>query len=346
MATSDITVRGAGIFGLAVAWEAARRGARVRVIDPRGPGGGASGGVVGALAPHAPENWTDMKAFQLDCLLAARSYWPLVEDASGHASGYRRSGRIQPVADDGALARAEARVGAARSLWRGEAEWRLTDDAGDWAPLSPTGRWVVDTLSAQLDPPRAVAALAAAVKEAGGEIMGEGSERGPIVHATGWEGLLELSDVLGRPVGSGVKGQAAVFGADPGTVPQLYADGLHVVTHGPRRVAVGSTSERDFDEPDTTDARLDDIIARARAAVPALANAPVVARWAGARPRTTRRAPIVGPWPGRPGHFVANGGFKIGFALAPGIAPLAVELALEGRDTVPAPFRLNPSDGT
>jgi len=342
LATADITVRGAGIFGLAVAWEALRRGARVRVIDPRGPGGGASGGVVGALAPHAPEHWTEVKAFQLDCLLSARSYWPLVEEASGLSSGYRRSGRIQPVPDAVALARAETRAEAARALWRGEAEWRVTDDAGDWAPVSPTGRWAVDTLSAQLDPPRAVAALAAAVAEAGGEIAGEGIERGPVVHATGWEGLLELSGALGRPVGSGVKGQAAVFGADPGAVPQLYADGLHIVAHGPGRVAVGSTSERDFDEPDTTDARLDAIVARGRAAVPGLATAPVIARWAGARPRATHRAPIVGPWPGRPGHFVANGGFKIGFALAPGIASLAVDLVLDGLDRIPPPFRFEP----
>ena len=47
-----MTVRGAGIFGLAIAWTCARRGAAVRVIDPGGPGAGASGGLVGALAPH------------------------------------------------------------------------------------------------------------------------------------------------------------------------------------------------------------------------------------------------------------------------------------------------------
>ena len=31
---ADLTVYGAGIFGLSIAWDAARRGARVRVIDP------------------------------------------------------------------------------------------------------------------------------------------------------------------------------------------------------------------------------------------------------------------------------------------------------------------------
>lgn len=340
MATTDLTVRGAGIFGLAIAWEAVRRGARVRVIDPRGPGGGASGGLVGALAPHAPEAWTDIKAFQLDCLLTARRYWPEVEAASGLGTGYRPSGRLQPIADEKAEARARARTETARDLWRGEAEWTVTGTPGAHAPRSPTGLWVHDTLSAQLDPPRAMAALAAAITRAGGEIVTEGREEGVVVHATGWEGLVDLSRDLGAEIGGGVKGQAALLDADPGSIPQLYAAGLHVVAHGAGRVAVGSTSERSFDAPDTTDALLDDVVARARAAVPWLEEARVVARWAGVRPRSASRGPVVGPWPGRAGHVVANGGFKIGFALAPGIAPLAVDLALEGRDRVPGHMAL------
>ena len=340
LATTDLTVRGAGVFGLAVGWEAVRRGARVRVIDPRGPGGGASGGIVGALAPHVPEAWNDIKAFQFDCLIEARSYWPAVETASGRATGYRRSGRLQPLADDKAVSRALERARSAAELWQGMADWHVTSDGGPFAPPSATGRWVSDTLSAQIDPPRAIAALATAIETAGAEIVTNGPEEGQVIHATGWEGLGELSDALGRHIGGGVKGQAALFDADPGMIPQLYLDGIHVVTHGPGRVAAGSTSERTFDAADTTDAGLDDVIERARAAVPWLGNAPVVARWAGVRPRAASRNPIVGPWPGRKGHFVANGGFKIGFALAPGIARLAVDLALDGRDRVPEAFRL------
>jgi glycine oxidase len=88
MARVDLTVRGAGIFGLSVAWEAARRGARVRVIEAVAVGAGASGGVVGALSPHVPESWNGKKAFQLDSLLMAADWW---RGASGgcvrHRSG-------------------------------------------------------------------------------------------------------------------------------------------------------------------------------------------------------------------------------------------------------------------
>ena len=43
---ADLTIRGAGIFGLSIAWEALKRGARVRVVDPAGPAAGASGAAV------------------------------------------------------------------------------------------------------------------------------------------------------------------------------------------------------------------------------------------------------------------------------------------------------------
>ena len=57
----DITIRGAGIMGLTLAWHCLNLGASVRVIDPNGIATGASGGIVGALAPHVPENWNTKK---------------------------------------------------------------------------------------------------------------------------------------------------------------------------------------------------------------------------------------------------------------------------------------------
>ncbi|MDH3263416.1 MAG: FAD-binding oxidoreductase, partial [Paracoccaceae bacterium] len=161
-----------------------------------------------------------------------------------------------------------------------------------------------------------------------------------VVHATGWEGLVALSEALARPVGAGVKGQAALFAHDAREAPQLYADGLHIVPHADGTTAIGSTSERHFADPAATDAGLDALIGRTRVACPALDAAPVLARWAGVRPRAKSRAPVLGPWPGRPGHFVANGGFKIGFGLAPGVGEALAELILEGRDRIPGGFRV------
>ncbi len=348
----DVTVRGAGIFGLSVAWACACRAASVRVVDPAGPGAGASGGVVGALAPHVPENWNEKKAFQLDSLLEAGAFWRAVEAAGGEASGYARTGRLQPVADAAALARARDRAVQADGLWRGAATWAVVPAApeGDWAPPSPTGWLIRDSLSAHIQPARACAALAAALRALGVAIVPEAPDAGAVIWATGAAGLAALGDALGRDVGSGVKGQAALLDLDRRGAAQLFVDGLHVIAHADGTVAVGSTTERTWSSATGTDAGLDDVMARARAAVPVLRDAAVLRRWAGLRPRARSRAPMLGPWPGRPGHWIANGGFKIGFGMAPGVARTMADAVLDGRDAIPAAFRveasLGPTPGT
>ncbi len=96
---TSVTIVGGGILGLSCAWELVRRGAKVAVIEAQRIGAGSSGGHVGALAPHAPENWNHKKAFQLQSLLMAEDFWAGVEAAGGLSPGYARTGRVQPVPD-------------------------------------------------------------------------------------------------------------------------------------------------------------------------------------------------------------------------------------------------------
>jgi len=162
-----------------------------------------------------------------------------------------------------------------------------------------------------------------------------------VIWATGWRGLVELSEALGRKVGDGVKGQSAAFRFEAREAPQLFVGGVHVVPHADGTVAIGSTSERDFEDGSALDGQCEELIAAAREAVPGLAGAEVVSRWAGVRPRARTRAPVLGGWPGRDGHFVANGGFKIGFGMAPKVAEVMADLVLDGRDEgIPDGFRL------
>ncbi|MCK8485171.1 FAD-binding oxidoreductase [Aliiroseovarius sp. S2029] len=345
MAIMDVTIYGAGIFGLSVAWSCVKRGAKVRVIDPHGVGAGSSGGLVGALAPHVPERWNTKKAFQFDSLIMAEEYWAEVEAVSGLSSGYGRTGRLQPIADARQLALARDRKAEAATLWQGKAVWdvRPVSDFPGWAPDSPTGYLIHDTLTARMNPRFAAKALAGAVQAKGGEIAQEGREEGRVVWATGWQGLLDLSQELGKPVGNGVKGQSALLQHEAAHLPQLFADALHIIPHANGTVAIGSTSEREFDDPASCDAALDDIIAGARAICPAIADAPVIDRWAGVRPRAKSRAPMLGHYPGRSGHFIANGGFKIGFGMGPKVGEVMADLVLEGRDTIPEDFRVEAS---
>lgn len=335
-------MRGAGIFGLSVAYCCARRGARVRVVDPRGPGGGASGGIVGALAPHTPENWNAKKAFQFDSLLMAKAFWADVAARARRDPGYGRCGRLQPVADARALELAQSRAEGAADLWQGRAVWRIIrrQEAGPFAPESPTDWLIEDTLSARLHPRRACAALAGAIEALGGEVATTAETEGAEVLATGWEGLGALGAELGQTVGTGVKGQAVLLDYAAPNAPQLFVDGLHIIPHGDGTTAVGSTSERAFEDPAMTDAQIDALHARAVAVCPALANAPVLERWAGVRPRARSRAPMLGPHPLKPGVFITNGGFKIGFGMAPKVGEVMADLVLEGHDAIPEGFRV------
>ena len=337
----DVTVLGAGAFGLSVAWACLQRGAKVRVIDPYGVGAGSSGGVVGALAPHTPENWNDKKEFQFQSLIMAEAFWAEVEETGGVSSGYGRTGRLQPILNERGLELARARQETSGALWRGQAKWRVIseEDAGPWAPRTPTGFLIHDTLSARMHPRMACASLAAAIQEKGGEIAKEAPHEGQVVWATGWQGLVSLSQDMGRMVGNGVKGQAALLRLDRPDLPQLFADSVHVVPHVDGTVAIGSTSEREFENPTSTDAQIDAVLERAFAAVPALKNAEVIERWAGVRPRAKSRAPMLGRHPLREGAFIANGGFKIGFGMAPKVGAVMAELILDGVDTIPDDFR-------
>lgn len=341
MATADVTVMGAGVFGLSVAYACVLRGAAVQVIDPAGIGAGASGGVVGALAPHVPEQWNPKKAFQLDSLLMAETFWAGVAARSGLPTGYRRSGRLQPLADDAAVALARARAVSAAALWQGRAVWEVVP-AGQfagWVPPSASGYVVRDTLSALVHPRQATASLAAAIKCAGGAIVKEAAPQGAVVWATGWRGLQDMTARHTRMVGNGVKGQALLLDYAAMGQPQLFADTLHIVPHEDGTVAIGSTSEREFDDPATTDAQLDDVYARAMRAFPVLESAKVLARWAGVRPRSRSRAPMLGHHPFEEGAYVANGGFKIGFGMAPLVGEVMADLVLDGIDRIPDDFR-------
>jgi glycine oxidase len=356
MATADVTVMGAGIFGLSIAWECARRGARVTVVERSRIGAGSSGGIVGALAPHVPEQWNPKKQFQLESLLMAERFWSEVAEVGGGDPGYLRSGRVQPVADAAALDLARARCVGAAALWHGAAAWEVIPAEDDgWLPGIASGFLIRDTLSARLHPRQAGQALGAAIRARGGvvaegateppaEVFGTRRHAGAVIWATGAAGLADLGAAFGQGVGGAVKGQAALF-ARRGfeRAPQIFVDGVHIVPHGDGTVAVGSTSERVFEATDTVDAALEGVIEKARVACPALRDAPVIERWAGLRPRAKSRAPMLGGWPGRPGHFIANGGFKIGFGMAPKVAEVMADLLLEERDAIPAGFRVEDS---
>ena len=334
MSKPDVLVIGAGVFGLWTALEAARAGLSVLVVDRDRPGAGASGGLVGALTPHMPVRWRPMKQFQFDALLSLEQEAARLADDTGLDPGYARSGRLSPLIDARARARADEHAVAARTVWGRTARFEVLETP----PPSAAGMFgdgicahglVHDTLSGRIQPRAYLAALEAAVA-ARGEIRhavcidavdpGAGTARaggevfsaGHIVVAAGWESF-PLAPVA---AGQGVKGQAALLAADlPRGMPVVQMPDLYVVPHGPGRVAVGSTSEKTWQTPGV-DPLVEDVIARARHACPALETAEVIERWAGIRPKAPGREPMIGGVPGHPRLWMATGGYKIGLGIA------------------------------
>lgn len=346
---ADILVVGAGIFGLSCAWECVRRGARVLVIDRGTPGSGSSGGPVGALAPHPPERWNAKKALQLATLIGAEAWWAEVAAVGGGDPGYGRIGRLVPLMTPGQRRQAEAQAVEATTLWPAPLRWVILDAGG------PEGA-VHETLSARLSPPRAIAALVAALRARGVEVragwemleVGDGPvrcaqatvEARAVILATGADGMAPLARLIGRdPGGQAVKGQAALLAAALDG-PMITAGSLYIVPHADGRVAVGSTSEARWDDPVATDAGLDALLAAARALCPELAQAPVVARWAGLRPRGALPEPMLGLLPGFERVFVANAGFRTGFGLAPAVGAALAEMVEGGQPDLPPGFQI------
>lgn len=333
---SDVVVIGAGIFGLSVAWSCIKRGMSVTIVEKDTVGAGASGGVMGALSPNVPENWSPKKQFQLDALLTAQSHWAEVDAISGLPSGYGRLGRIIPITNARGLEHAEIRVEDAKSLWDGEAWWHIEDPSrfSGWiAPEAAPFGVIHENLSARINPRPACLSLATALRAKGCQIL-EGWEitdiddhavhgkdgkirARAIVMAAGVACFPYLESLWGRNTGIGVKGQSAVLGGvNAGDVPMIFGDHTYIIPHANGDIAVGSTSENTYDDPYSIDEQLDLVIERAQIISPALRASKVKHTWANLRPRARKPDPMLGPIDGPAGLYMATGGFKIGFGIA------------------------------
>lgn len=357
--SAGLVIVGGGIMGLWAAYWAEKAGIDTLLLDGAPLGNGASNGLLGALMAYMPDQWDEKKQFQFESLVELEHCIAVLEEETGRTSGYRRSGRVMPVRSERHLETALIRSQQAKTNWRlGERQFRW--DVSDLPPVSDWPRhgdgvlaYVHEDFAAHIFPRSFVGLLSTFLRTARhvridetARVCGiDPADRtlrladgrtigfGKVIVAAG-VGAFSLLQPLwvpeGKPLGRPVKGQGALLAADcDPALPIMFDDGLYVIAHEGGRVAIGSTSEDAFSSEHETDDRLEALIAAARLAVPELADAPVIERWAGLRPRGVHREPMIGHIDDCADVIALGGGFKTSFGIAHRLARHAVATACQ-----------------
>jgi glycine oxidase len=169
----DAVFVGGGVIGLACAWRAAQRGARVAVLERAEPPAGATDVAAGMLAPVGELTFGERELLELT--LASGALWTdfaaEVESAGGEVTGYERCGALHVALDRDEAGELRRHHDLQRELGL-EAEWltprRCRELEPGLAPAFVGG--VLAASEASVDPRALAGALVAALRDAGGEL--------------------------------------------------------------------------------------------------------------------------------------------------------------------------------
>ncbi len=360
MKSFDCTMLGGGVIGLGIAYEMARRGYRVCVVDARRMGQQTSWAAAGILPAPALEDSPHLDPLDKLHALSRRllpAWLAAIESESRLAIERNTSGGIHLA----------TRPWERASLATSVVEWKATGVRVEAMTLSDLSRreaalgmaidrgrilaayYLPDEWS--LRPPRYLRALQAACRARGVEMLehaalshwardGDGwrfefpettlRSRQFCIAAGAWSG--RLGHALGLPLHvEPMRGQAVLYRAEPGRLRCVLNEGPnYIVPRLDGRLYVGSTVEdTGFVETTTADG-LRGIQQFACSLLPELERATVEATWAGLRPASGDGWPFLGAVPHLPGGFVATGHFRAGIALSPATAQLLADV-MEGQ---------------
>jgi glycine oxidase len=363
---SDIIVIGAGIVGCAVAYELARRGASVEVIDERQVGMGATQASAGILAPYI-EAHEESPLFDLTVrsLNLFDEFIERVSSESGIAVPYRRTGTLAVGTDPADMSRlratadALARRGIAAELLDGAGvrneEPHLAADAAGGLLIGAHGFVAVNDLT------RAVAAAARhhgaqlveqsrvrRISCVDGDIVVE-TDRGSlggnavVLAAGSWSGAIAIEGVAaGVPVRP-VRGQLLYLAWNGLPLRRVvWSSRCYLVPWDNGTVLVGATTEEaGFDERVTV-AGVRDLLEAACEITPHAWTASFAGARAGLRPGTADGLPVIGASQVVPNLMYATGHYRNGVLLAPLTGQLVADAMLDAR-TDPALAALSPA---
>jgi glycine oxidase len=376
----DCLIIGGGVVGLSLAYELARGGARVRLLDATRPGSEASWAGAGILPPVGPraEDPVDKLTAVSNRLHAE---WHLqLREATGIDNGYRPSGGIYLARDR----QAAIALHVAADAWRRSGlDVELIDSrdrldaiepglrldelflrSDGLAPRSDEPAAVFLPGECQLRNPRHLQALIAACLALGVEISDDSPVEDFVVRGGRIEAVLTAAgpiaadrfciasgawsrELVGRiapaPAIRPIRGQIALLSLPATPLRRVINEGRrYLVPRDDGRVLVGSTEEDVGFDRGTTAAAIQGLLDLAVGLCPALGNARLERCWAGLRPASADGLPFLGRIADYENAFLAAGHFRAGLQLSTGTALVMARLMRgEAADFDLAPFRLD-----
>lgn len=339
----DVAVVGGGIIGCSIAWELARRGARVVVIDAGKIGSGATQATAGVLAPFieapspGPLQELTLRSFRMYDDFVRR-----VEDASELGVEFRRCGTFEVAASAQDVERLMRVASSAHSAgldatWQEDAKGLLIPQQGyvRVEQLMTALRTAAERHGADFVDDAAVISIEAAAS-ARPRIHFAAAVMEPealVIAAGAWSDQLAPEAVGVHPV----RGQLVrlQWRADP--LPHvMWSEHCYVVPWLDGTVLVGATVEEvGFDQRVTADGvrSLLDAVTRF---LPDAASATFIEARAGLRPSSVSGLPVIRPSATSPRIIYATGHYRNGILLAPLTADLVARLVADGDFTIPA----------
>ena len=349
-----ITVVGGGVIGCATAYELAKAGCAVTLFERATPGAEASGAAAGMLSALGDSAPTPLESLAI----ASWRLYPKVADELRERTGidveYVTRGTIYPLFSVEDIRNAERRAARSQAREFGIEAW----DVGEVRDREPAlGTHVRGAMFVRGDHwvnnQRLVVAYAQAAISAG-VMMRAGSSVTRVVvedgHARGVvaDGERIDSDVVLLAAGAWTGELIASFGGRLPVEPKrgqmlalvhvppvlnhcIHADDVYLVPRPSGELLIGATVERVGFQRAVTAQGLAALLRAALALAPVLGTLPISRTWYGFRPWVPDSLPVLGPWPGAEGLFVATAHFRNGIMLAPITARLMTDWITGGR---------------
>lgn len=352
----NVIVVGGGVIGCSVAYFLTRAGQTVTIIERRHIGAGASSAAAGMLAPLAEAGEPGpFQSLALDGLVAFRQHAQEIIHESGIDFEFRKDGilRVAETAEQAATLQSMLNRTAAPVV---EAQWLGAKALRQMEPeLAPHLRGAIFSAEeSHVNPQRLTVALATAAVRRGARLIEgctaqslevDGDDVRAIQTSYGrldgdlficacgaWTSLWDARLPAPAPVVP-IRGQMAALSGTPVPIRHIiYSHQGYLVPKADGSIYVGATEEPEAGYNDgVTAAGLQWLLTSAIRLVPSLSNATYLRSWAGLRPGSADRLPLIGPLPGFRNSILATGHFRNGILLSLITGQLVTRLALDGR---------------